>query len=256
MLYIQAIPALKDNYIWLIHSTSSDNVLIIDPGDAEPVIEAITQQNRSPIAILNTHHHYDHVDGITRLVDKYDIPVYGSDTVFIPKQSISFSSACKIILHPNFPELKILDLPGHTTDHIAYLVHDMLFCGDTIFSAGCGRLLGGSAAQLFNSLKEISKLPDTTKIFCGHEYTHDNLKFALTVDPNNIEIKKRITEIKILQQADKISLPTTISLELATNPFLRCNKAEVIRTVQQFAGTKLDNPLAVFTSLRVWKDSF
>ncbi|NQY51764.1 MAG: hydroxyacylglutathione hydrolase [Piscirickettsiaceae bacterium] len=256
MPYIQAVPALKDNYIWLIHSINSNDVLIVDPGDAEPVIKAITKKHRSPIAILNTHHHYDHVDGITQLVDKYDIPVYGSDTVYIPKQSISFSGACKITLHPNFPEFKILDIPGHTANHIAYLVNDMLFCGDTLFAAGCGRLLGGTATQLFDSLKKISKLPNSTRIFCGHEYTQNNLKFALTVEPNNEEIKKRINKIKFLQRAGKPISPTTISLELATNPFLRCDRNEVIRAAQRFAGAKLDNPLAVFTSLRVWKDLF
>ncbi len=256
MIKIQAYSALKDNYIWLIHCTNENHTLIVDPSDAEPIIRIITKQRLYPVAILNTHHHHDHIDGITKLVDQYHIPVYGPTDIRIPKLSTSVSATNWFKLSPKFPNFTILDLPGHTATHIAYLIHDMLFCGDTIFAAGCGRLLGGSANQLFNSLQNISSLPATTKIFCSHEYTQDNLKFALAVEPDNEEIKQRIIDTDLLRLIGRPSIPTTVAQELATNPFLRCNEIGVVQSARQFAGSNMDNSLAVFSSLRAWKDSF
>ena len=254
MLNIQAVPALIDNYIWLIHSVDSNEVLIVDPGEAEPVINTLTEQDLTPVAILNTHYHYDHVDGIAELVDRYQLPVFGPENTFIPKLSTSLTATNKLTIHPSFPDFEILDIPGHTAAHIAYRVNDQVFCGDTLFASGCGRLLGGSAEQLFTSLQQLSALPADTKIYCGHEYTQSNLKFALKVEPNNIAIKQRIEDSKKLRAARQSTLPTTIAEELATIPFLRCDQAEVIQAVQGFTGTKLTSPLAVFTALRAWKD--
>ncbi|OUR65597.1 hydroxyacylglutathione hydrolase [Methylophaga sp. 42_25_T18] len=254
MLNIQAVPALIDNYIWLIHSVDSNEIIIVDPGDATPVIKVITEQHLSPVAILNTHYHYDHVDGIAELVDRYQLPVYGPPNSFVPRLSTSLSATDKLSVHPKFPDFEVLEIPGHTATHIAYRVHDMVFCGDTLFASGCGRLLGGTAEQLFNSLQQICSLPTETKIYCGHEYTQSNLKFALKVEPNNIAIKQRIEDSKKLRAANLPTLPTTIAEELTTNPFLRCDQAEVIQAAQRFTGTKLTNPLAVFTALRAWKD--
>mgnify|MGYP000008052146 CR=1 FL=1 len=254
MSNIQAVPALVDNYIWLIHSVDSNEVLIVDPGDATPVINAITEQGLTPVAILITHYHYDHVDGIEDLVERYQLPVYGPANAFIPKLSTVLSATNQLSVHPNFPDFEVLEIPGHTASHIAYRLDNMLFCGDTLFAAGCGRLLGGTAEQLFNSLQQLITLPADTKIYCGHEYTQANLKFASLIEPNNTAIKQRIADTDKLRAAKQPSLPTTIAAELATNPFLRGDQAEVIQAAQHFTGTELPNPLAVFTALRAWKD--
>lgn len=196
MLNILAVPALVDNYIWLIHSVDNNEVLIVDPGEAQPVINALNEQQLTPVAILNTHYHYDHIDGITELVDRYRLPVYGPANAFIPRLSTSVSATKSLTVHPNFPNFEVLNTPGHTDPHITYRLDNMLFCGDTLFGAGCGRLLGGSAKQLFNSLQQLITLPSDTKIFCSHEYTLANLQFALAIEPDNKEIKRRITDTK------------------------------------------------------------
>ncbi len=254
MLNIQAVPALIDNYIWLIHSMDSKEVLIVDPGDATPVFKAVTEQNLTPVAILITHYHYDHVDGIEELVDRYDLPVFGPPNAFIPRLSRPLSAAKKLTIHPSFPDFEILDIPGHTAHHIAYRVDDMVFCGDTLFAAGCGRLLGGTAEQLFKSLQQLRALPPETKVYCGHEYTQSNLAFASRIEPSNSAIKQRSKDCKRVRAEKQPTVPTTIAAELETNPFLRCDQAEVAHNVQQFTGTELANPLAVFTALRAWKD--
>ena len=256
MLNIQAVPALKDNYIWLIQSVDTAEVLIVDPGEAKPVINMLTEQQLTPVAIINTHYHHDHVDGIAELVAHYQLPVFGPKNAFIPKITTPLSLSRDLSIHPSFPNFQILDIPGHTAIHIAYLIEDMLFCGDTIFSAGCGKLLGGTAEQLFNSLQQLITLPATTNIYCAHEYTQTNLQFAATVEPSNTAIQTRIKDIDVIRKMGKPSLPTTLAMELKTNPFLRCDQPEVIQSAQQFAGYSLDSPLAVFTALRTWKDRF
>lgn len=166
------------------------------------------------------------------------------------------SASQKVNIHPSFPDFEILDIPGHTAIHIAYLTNDMLFCGDTLFAGSCGKLLGGTAKQLYSSLQQLSTLPAKTKIYCSHEYTLTNLQFALLVEPSNRAIHTRIEETKIIRKQGKSSLPTTLALELKTNPFLRCEQAEIIKSAQQFAGADLTTPLEVFTALRTWRDRF
>jgi hydroxyacylglutathione hydrolase len=256
MLKVQAIPALTDNYIWLIQAVDSKDVLIVDPGEAEPVIKALTEQHLKPIAILNTHYHHDHVDGISPLVEQYQLPVFGPENAFIPKITNTLTAPQKVTIQPDFPDFEILNIPGHTAIHIAYLVNGMLFCGDTLFAGGCGKLLGGTAKQLYQSLQQLKNLPKDTQIYCSHEYTLTNLQFALLVEPNNTAIKTRIEDVKTLVKQNKISLPTTLKLEFETNPFLRCEQPEVIQSAQQFAGTKLTSPVMVFTALRAWRDRF
>ncbi len=254
MLTIQAIPALGDNlnYIWLIQPTDKNTVLIVDPGEATPVINALTQQNLRPIAILNTHRHWDHVDGIAELVDHYHLPVYGPKNETIPRRTHPLSAA-NTLEFPDFPPITILDIPGHTEGHIAYLIDGHLFCGDTLFGAGCGRLLGGTANQLYHSLQRIMTLPMTTKIYCGHEYTADNLCFAATIEPKNTKITQRIIDTQVLSQQNKPTLPSTLELEIHTNPFLRCHHPSIHTVVEQYAVNSLTSPLAVFSVLRDWK---
>lgn len=256
MLNIHPISAFNDNYIWLIEQPESRRILIVDPGDAIPVIQAIERQRFIPIALLITHHHHDHIDGIDQLVERYNIPVYGPETTTIPSITHPLTTRDTLIVDSDFPAITILDISGHTALHIAYLFDNCLFCGDTLFGAGCGRLLGGTATQLFQSLQQITFLPTQTKIYCAHEYTEANLRFAAIVEPNNLDIQQRITDTSIIRQQDKPSLPSTLGLELATNPFLRCEQTTVIQAVEQFSGKQLATPIEVFTELRLWKDQF
>lgn len=266
MLSIQAIPALGEhlNYIWLIQPENKNTVLIVDPGEAAPVIEALTSQNLTPIGILITHHHWDHVNGVAELVERYQLPVYGPKHESIPHQTYFLTSADTLTL-PDFPAITILDIPGHTEGHIAYLTEGHLFCGDTLFGAGCGRLLGGTAAQLYDSLQHIMTLPPCTKIYCGHEYTADNLRFAQIIEPDNTDIAQRTKEIgRCIGIRDSTSkanipfntLPSTLALEILTNPFLRCHLPSVHAVAESYARNTLTDPLAVFTILRDWKTHF
>lgn len=256
MLSVHAIPALKDNYIWLITSKDQQHVLIVDPGDAEPVIHHLEHYKLTPAAILITHHHYDHTDGIQDLVARYQLPVYGPASEAVALMSHPLSNVDKLTVTSHFPDFAVINIAGHTTGHIAYLTEDCLFCGDTLFGAGCGRILGGTAEQLFESLQWIASLPKQTKIFCAHEYTAANLRFAATIEPNNVAIQQRIRDTQILRQKDKPSLPSTLALELKTNPFLRCDQPEVIQAAQHFSDHAMASPIDVFKTLRAWKDKF
>ena len=256
MLTIQAISAFNDNYIWLIEDPDTRRVLIIDPGDAAPVINAINQQQLIPSAILITHHHSDHIGGITALTKQYKLPVYGPESESIIGLTHPLSDNPLLMIDPAFPVITVLAVPGHTAGHIAFLINDCLFCGDTLFAAGCGRLLGGTAEELFHSLQQLATLPIQTRIFCAHEYTEANLRFAATVEPKNIAIQQRIKDTSTLRQQNLPSLPSTLALELATNPFLRCDQEALTQSVQQFSGKTLSTPVEVFSALRAWKDLF
>ena len=256
MLNIIAVPAFDDNYIWLIQAKNSRQILIVDPGDADPVLTAITKHSLIPSAILITHYHYDHIGGVDNLIKQYPIPVYGSSREPGITVSHPLIGEKNLFINTAFPALTVLDLPGHTTNHIAFLIEDCLFCGDTLFGAGCGRLLGGTAEQLFQSLGQIASLKKHTKIYCAHEYTESNLLFAVAVEPNNKAIRQRIDATFALRQKNMSSVPSTLALELATNPFLRCHQHDVIQSAQQFMGKPLTSPVEVFTALRLWKDQF
>lgn len=253
MIKIDAIPIFSDNYIWLIRF-GDHRVVIVDPGDANPVLQTLEQQGLTPEAILITHNCWDHVSGIGDILHHFQIPVYGPAS----ENVTHMTHPCKEGDRISIGELALtaLDVPGHTAGHIAFVGDDMLFCGDTLFGAGCGRLHNGTAAQLHDSLQKISRLPITTNIYCAHEYTLANLKFAHTVEPGNPEIMQRkVTEEKKRQQG-LATLPSTLALELETNPFLRCHVEEVIANAENFAGKKLSGTAEVFKVLRYWKDTF
>jgi hydroxyacylglutathione hydrolase len=250
------IPILEDNYVWLLQADHSQSVIVIDPGDEKPILAYIKAHNLIPVALLITHHDYDHVDGIKPFLSHYDVPVYGPANELIPAMTHPSSATENIVVHADFPPVRVLDVPGHSRGHIAYLVDDCLFCGDTLFAAGCGRLRGGTHAQLFSSLQQISQLPPATQIYCSHEYTAANLVFAQAVEPNNIDISARREEAAALRHANKPTLPSNLALELKTNPFLRCDKSTVVSSVEQHVSQRLNDELAVFTALRLWKDSF
>tara|TARA_B100000795_G_scaffold4214_1_gene2936 strand:+ start:230 stop:1006 length:777 start_codon:yes stop_codon:yes gene_type:complete len=253
---VQGVPTLKDNYVWLIRAGNSPHVIVIDPGDEKPVIAAIQHQQLIPVAIIITHHHYDHVDGVEPFLKHFQVPVYGPSNELIPAVTHPLEPSDNLSIHKDFPSCQVIAVPGHTNGHLAYLFNDSLFCGDTLFSAGCGRLLGGTYSQLLTSLKYICSLPLKTKIYCAHEYTANNLKFSCIIEPDSIEIQQRSEYIDKLRAENKITLPSTLEIELATNPFLRCREPSVIRAAEQYTSQDLVNELAVFTVLRQWKDNF
>jgi hydroxyacylglutathione hydrolase len=258
MLNIIPVPAFKDNYIWLLHNQQF--AVAVDPGDAAPVQAWLSANKIKLAAILCTHHHNDHSGGICELVEVYNVPVYG------PRLE---SIAC--VSHPvgegdvvNITELNlmldVLDIPGHTRGHIAYLFFSNsvpgLFCGDTLFGCGCGRLFEGAPAQLLHSLHRLAHLPDNTRVYCAHEYTEANIRFALVCEPGNEQLVQRQKNAHELRVAGLPTLPSTIALEKSTNPFLRCTQPEVILAAREHGDATFDDELSIFTALRSWKNGY
>ncbi|MGK0298072.1 MAG: hydroxyacylglutathione hydrolase [Gammaproteobacteria bacterium] len=256
MIEVIPVSAFQDNYIWLLHNTSLGNVAIVDPGDADPVIAELEASNLHPVAILITHHHPDHVGGVNKLLSHYNVPVYGPASETIPGMTNPLIESDIVEIDNLQAKFTILDVPGHTLGHIAYYGHDKLFIGDTLFMSGCGRLFEGTAAQMYNSLEKLKSLPDTTKIYCGHEYTIANLGFANTVEPENSDIKKRLISCQQARDKDIPTVPGTLKIEKKTNPFLRSEIPEVKAAAESYAGHKLSNSVEVFASIRRWKDNF
>lgn len=253
---IKPIFALKDNYIWIIIDEKNHTAVIVDPGEASPVINYLNKYNLTLIAILITHHHWDHTNGIDEILNFKNVPVYGPAIENIPHLTHPLHNENTFEI-PRFPlNFQVLEIHGHTAGHIAYYAPGMVFCGDTLFAAGCGRLFEGTAAQMYSSLQKLSALPQETKVYCAHEYTLKNLHFAEVVEPGNSKIYERILRVKGLRDKNLPSLPSTILEEKETNPFLRCDVADVIASVERHAGKRLSNELEVFTELRKWKDGF
>jgi hydroxyacylglutathione hydrolase len=260
-----AIPAFTDNYIWLTApdsitpaittAPSGTAVIIIDPGAAEPVINALKQHQLQPCAILVTHHHYDHIDGITTLCHHYNLPVYGPAGSTIPELSHPVQDNDDITLD-NGMSFRVIATPGHTLDHLCYYQPGLLFSGDTLFAAGCGRLFEGSAPQMFHSLNRLASLPDNTRVCCTHEYTLANLKFAHAVEPENRDIIARLERVQRQRARNQITLPSTLAEERLSNPFLRCSERSVMAAAARFAQRPVDDPIDAFKIIRFWKDSW
>lgn len=260
MLTAQAISAFDDNYIWLIRRPDKPQVAIVDPGDAEPVIAAITADGLEPIAILITHHHWDHVGGISDLLAHYpQLAVYGPANETIPHISQPLSEGDTVRLDALDAEFQVMDVPGHTSGHIAYYHsqnnNGLIFVGDTLFAGGCGRLFEGTPAQMHDSLSRIAALPDTTEVYCAHEYTADNLVFARIAEPDNTALATRQGAIRQQRAQGLATVPSLLSVEKATNPFLRSEQADIIRGAEAFAGRKLATGADVFAVVRHWKDT-
>jgi hydroxyacylglutathione hydrolase len=247
---ILPIPAFQDNYIWLI--TNGSRAAVIDPGDAMPVLAYLKQNHLSLDAILITHHHADHIGGVAELLRHYPATVYAPSKEAYDFPHIAALEAQQIDLVSLNYRLSVMEVPGHTLGHVAYYGANSLFCGDTLFGAGCGRLFEGTPAQMFASLQKLAQLPKETAVYCTHEYTEHNLQFALTLEPNNQDLIERIKETKNIRAVGKPSLPSSIGLELKTNTFLRCNSKEIAEK------TALLNtePLAVFTAIRQMRNLF
>jgi hydroxyacylglutathione hydrolase len=250
MLHIIPIPAFDDNYIWLLHNNS--HAVVIDPGDALPVIDFLQKNNLTLSNILITHHHSDHIDGVHDLLKYQNVPIYAPQYETYQFKHIAVGENVDINLPTIDLKLRVMWLPGHTLGHIAFYNEDYLFCGDTLFSAGCGRLFEGTPAQMLHSLNRLKKLNPTTKVFCTHEYTATNVAFALTLEPSNPTLLNRQLEVQQLRQQELPSLPTTIQQELNTNPFLRCEQTEI----WQHSGAENNHELSVFTAIRALRNHY
>ena len=253
MFDITAIPALKDNYIWTIHN--DQRAVVIDPGEAAPVLAFLNAHGLQLDSILCTHRHADHIGGITKLREVYNVPVYGRRHPDNPHITNELRGGDLLKLGIFDIVFDIIEIPGHLNDHIAYIAPGMVFCGDVLFGAGCGRNFEGTPAQLHHSLERLAQLPDSTRVYCAHEYTAANLRFALACEPDNRAMQQRSAATQLLRAANQITLPSTIALEKATNPFLRCTQPEIIATLQQ-RGLTDASELGVFTALREWKNHF
>jgi len=252
MLEIVPVKAFKDNYIWTLRD--GKHAAVVDPGEARPVIDYLAREKLELVAILATHHHADHVGGIPALLERSRVPVYGprgepietltravgeGDTVTIPELDLSFA---------------VLDIPGHTRAHIAYYGADCLFCGDTLFACGCGRVFEGTPEQMYASLEKLRALPDSTRVYCGHEYTLANIGFARSVEPGNAALDAREGRDRKLREAGRPTLPTTLGEEKATNPFLRCLEPAVVESANKYLGARAADPVRVFAAIRDWKN--
>ncbi|MFV8817280.1 hydroxyacylglutathione hydrolase [Haliea sp. E17] len=257
MLQIRPIPAFDDNYIWLITREGHTGACVVDPGDAAPVEAVLQREGLQLDTVFITHHHFDHVGGLARLIERYAPLVYGPDNPAIAGIGQALHAGDAITLFG--AEFRILEVPGHTLDHIAYFHPGnapVLFCGDTLFAGGCGRLFEGTPATMYASLLSLAKLPPQTRVYCAHEYTLANLRFARAVEPGNSALADRERRARQLRENAEPTVPSTIAEELATNPFLRCEAASVIdslRTAARLQGTRAEE---VFASVRAWKDSF
>src|SRR5512146_2875949 len=249
MFEITAIPALRDNYIWAIHNKTG--AYVVDPGEAWPVLKFLQERNLPLLGILCTHRHHDHVDGIEELRGVYNVPVHGRRHPGNPHITHDLREGDRLRLDVLDITFEISEIPGHLNDHIAFIAPGMVFCGDVMFGAGCGRNFEGTLAQLYHSLQRLAALPGDTLVYCAHEYTAYNLPFAHACEPANPDILRRITDTRRLQAENRPTVPSIIALEKATNPFLRCSSPELIRSLQA-RGLADTSELAVFTALRVW----
>jgi len=252
---IQAIPAFKDNYLWLIIHPDLSEALVVDPGDSKPVLEALDSQGLSLAGILITHKHNDHIGGIQELLKKFKVPVFASPVENIPWMTHPVSEQEEIHIK-HWPTIKIIEVPGHTLGHVAYLIGSHLFCGDTLFGAGCGRLFEGTPVQMYKSLSKIKSLPENTLIYCAHEYTLKNLSFAEFLEPENIQIKSRIRETEELLAKGIPSVPFSLKIEKETNPFLRCDQRAIKAAVEKKFGPKCESEIDIFRSLRAWRNEW
>ena len=253
---IHQIPLLRDNYGYLLVCEKTNKTAIVDPSEGEPVLRRIEQEKVEPVAILNTHHHRDHTGGNEELLAQHKVDVYGhrSDSTRIPGLTRGVEEGDEVQIGEF--KGKVFFIPGHTTGHVAYLFENNLFCGDTLFTAGCGRLFEGTPEQMQASLRKLMALPDNTKVYCGHEYTESNLRFAMSVEPKNPKVVSRFERIQGLRARGASTVPSTLEEEKQTNPFLRWDSKEIQASVKAANRDARLDPVSVFAAVRRMKDSF
>lgn len=256
---ILPVPAFSDNYLWLIRR--GEQAAVVDPGAARPVLEMLEALNVGLNAMLITHHHADHTGGIHELLHHFPQgTVYGPAKERIDGVSVPLRQGDTFSIESLGLRFEVFDVPGHTLGHIVYYVprHSppLLFCGDTLFSVGCGRLFEGTPRDMYRSLARLAALPASTLFFCAHEYTRKNIAFAREVEPDNAALRERSQQASVLRERGRPTLPATIGMELATNPFLRTGVPEVKAAAERHAGRPLDGPIEVFAALRRWKDEY
>ena len=251
------LPAFQDNYLWLLHD--GQQALVVDPGDPQPVLQALAQARLTLQSILVTHHHRDHTGGLQALVEASSARVIGParETLPVPFEPVAAGDVFDAV----GLRWQVIDVPGHTAGHVAYFCETaqpapLLFCGDTLFSGGCGRLFEGTPAQMLDSLDRLSALPGETRVCCAHEYTLSNLKFAREVEPENQELLDYQQACQAMRDRGEPTLPSTIGRERAINPFLRTRTADVIRAAQAYNGAPVNDPIGVFAAIRQWKNEF
>ena len=251
---IVPLKAFKDNYIWTLRSAT--HAAVVDPGEAQPVLAYLAAEGLKLAAILATHHHPDHVGGIGEILRSHPCPVYGPRNEPIPTLTHPVSEGDTVRIPDLGAEFSVLDIPGHTRAHIAYYGLESLFCGDTLFACGCGRVFEGTPEQMFASLAKLLALPDETKVYCGHEYTLANMQFAKAVEPKNAALAEREKRDQALRDRGLPTLPSTLADEKATNPFLRCREPAVIESANKYLGSRIGDPVNVFSAIRRWKNEF
>lgn len=253
MLSLRPLPAFIDNYIWTL-SAPDGGALIVDPGDAAPVLAAVATGIK-PAALLITHHHPDHIGGVAELLARFDIPCFAPDDSRIPQASQRVGEG-DVVLVPGFPALRVMFVPGHTRSHIAYVGPGQLFCGDTLFSLGCGRLFEGSPAQMLDSLDRLAALPAALQVCCTHEYTLANARFSAVAEPDNPSRDALVRQLRERRGRGEPSLPSSLALEIACNPFLRIDQPSLRAGLQAHLGRDPADRVERFAELRRWKDGF
>lgn len=258
---VTAINAFKDNYIWAIGHSASNQVVFVDPGDAEVCLAYLSENALQLVAILLTHHHADHTGGVAQLLAHVEqqgqvVTVYGPENDGIRQLSHTMREGDQVTLEFAETTLQVIDVPGHTKGHIAFYNDDWLFCGDTLFSCGCGRLFEGSPEQMHQSLQKLAALNDQTQVYCAHEYTQANLSFAVVVEPDNKKLLEYQQQVDEKRRDNIATIPSTIGLEKQVNPFLRGDSLSIRQQLTSMRGINANNALATFTALRQWKDQF
>lgn len=254
MMRIHPVPAFSDNYLWVIED--GRHAAVVDPGDDEPVQAFLEEHGLTLTAILATHHHGDHVGGLEALASRWGCEVFGPAGERIAGLTRKLREGDRITVPGLDLALEVLDVPGHTAGHIAYVGEGVVFCGDTLFACGCGRLFEGTPAQMMSSLTKLASLPRQSRVYCAHEYTMSNIRFALAVEPGNARLVERKSRDGALRAANRPTVPSTIADELDTNPFLRWTSPEVVASASKRAGRPLDSDVEVFTAVREWKNEF
>ena len=255
-LTVLAVPAFEDNYLWLIHD--GVHAAVVDPGDAAPILTALSKHRLSLVAILLTHHHGDHIGGVQTLLDHTKVPVFGPRGESIDGVTTLLGEGDVVTVPELSLTLSVLDVPGHTRGHIAYVATNAgwLFCGDTLFAGGCGRLFEGTAQQMTASLAKLAALPASTKVFCAHEYTMSNLRFARDVEPGNADLQTRFVTEQAKRDVNQPTVPSTIGMEQLTNPFLRYREPAITQRLVEEGRLAGNDPVAAFAALREWKNNY